>query len=389
MHLQLVHEAARIDVPAVNAPPRESPIPIRFGPACRLPRIGLGMASHGRPLSPLAQSRLSVLRLDHLRVDLALDCDDFGSVCKRPRTKPDSSAQHCTWLSRWTNISANCSVGWRCVRSMSLPIAAWLIHGRGPASASPTVLPMARKALGRVTPSAAFATGTNANFAELNRGRPPRELADWIFYSINPQVHAFDDDSLIDTLAVQADTVTSARRFTGDARIAVSTVTLRPRFNAVATGPEAPRPAGELPWQVDPRQATLFAAGWTLGSLAALARAGADFVTYFETTGWRGVIELEEGCELPDRFPSTPGCVFPVYHVLADLAAVTDSEVRPVVLDDRWRVHGLAVFGRERRQRSVGQSGSAAPDGRIAEGPAAERHMANANLERGQSWRKP
>ncbi len=56
---------------------------------------------------------------------------------------------------------------------------------------------------------------------------------------------------------------------------------------------------------------------------------------------------MDEGCELPNRFPSTPGCVFPVYHLLADVAGVAGSEVRPVVSDVQSRVHGFAVFGRE------------------------------------------
>jgi hypothetical protein len=42
--------------------------------------------------------------------------------------------------------------------------------------------------------------------------------------------------------------------------------------------------------------------------------------TYYETTGWRGVMETEEGSPLPELFASFPGGVFPLYHVLADLA---------------------------------------------------------------------
>ena len=300
-------------------------------------------------MSPQAQLRLSALRLDHLRFDLALDRGDFGNALTwGGGTSP--AARHSIARGPGSGRPLGRLAGsvWRLtVRWTSPPIAAWLIHGRGPASASPAMLQMARKALSRITPDAAFAMGTNANFAELNRDRPPRGLADWICYAINPQVHAFDDDSLVDALEGQAETVMSARRFAGDARIAVSPVTLKPRFNAVATGPEPPPPVGDLPPQVDPRQATLFTAGWTLGSLASLAGGGAAFATYFETTGWRGVIELDEGCELPDRFPSTPGCVFPVYHLLADVAGVAGSEVRPVVSDVQSRVHGFAVFGRE------------------------------------------
>jgi hypothetical protein len=348
VQVQLLHQAERINVRPASGPRDDTPIPIRFGQPCRLPRIGLGMASHGQPLSSQAQSRLSALRLDHLRLDLALNCDEFSHELQMAakQARQLGTALHVALAldnraeDRLHRLAAD-------VRRTSPPIAAWLVHGPGPASASPAMLQMAREALQGLTPDAAFAQGTKANFAELNRNRPPRGLPDWICYAINPQVHVFDDDSLIDTLTAQADTVKSARSFAGDSLIAVSPVTLKPRFNAVATGPETPPPAGELPPQVDPRQATLFAAGWTLGSLISLACGGADFVTYFETTGWRGVIELDEGCALPDRFPSTPQCVFPVYHLLADVAEVANGEVRPVVSDAQSRVHGFVVVGRE------------------------------------------
>jgi hypothetical protein len=37
-------------------------------------------------------------------------------------------------------------------------------------------------------------------------------------------------------------------------------------------------------------------------------------------TGWRGVMERERRSPSPAEFPSLSGAVFPVYHVLADLA---------------------------------------------------------------------
>ena len=75
----------------------------------------------------------------------------------------------------------------------------------------------------------------------------------------------------------------------------VSPVTLKPRFNANATEPEAVNTPRELPVSVDPRQMSLFAAAWTLGSIKYLAESGASSVTYYETTGWRGVMETEAG----------------------------------------------------------------------------------------------
>ena len=111
---------------------------------------------------------------------------------------------------------------------------------------------MARHALAFRTPSALFAAGSNAYFTELNRGRPPI-FPDAVVYSINPQIHAFDNFSLVETLATQATTVESARRLSGGKPVIVSPVTLKPRFNNVATGPIAPPVPGELPDQVDVR----------------------------------------------------------------------------------------------------------------------------------------
>jgi hypothetical protein len=64
---------------------------------------------------------------------------------------------------------------------------------------------------------------------------------------------------------------------------------------------------------------SLFGAVWTLGSIKYLAERGVESVTYYETTGWRGLLETDAGSPLPVKFPSLSGSVFPVYHVLADL----------------------------------------------------------------------
>ena len=47
--------------------------------------------------------------------------------------------------------------------------------------------------------------GTNAYFAELNRQRPGIRFP--VAFSINPQVHAFDDLSLIENLEAQPETI--------------------------------------------------------------------------------------------------------------------------------------------------------------------------------------
>jgi hypothetical protein len=122
--------------------------------------------------------------------------------------------------------------------------------------------------------------GTNNYFTELNRKRPPKNAGDGTCYSINPQVHAFDNATLVENLEAQASTVRTARSFVGDRWIAVTPVTLRPRFI----------PATGAPVDPDPRQSSPFNAAWTLGSIKYLAEAGANSITYFELTGKGGVL---------------------------------------------------------------------------------------------------
>ncbi len=55
--------------------------------------------------------------------------------------------------------------------------------------------------------------------------------------------------------------------------------------------------------------------------------AGVESVSYFETTGWRGVMERATDSALPDKFPSRPGAVFPTYHLLADLAGFDEGAI--------------------------------------------------------------
>jgi hypothetical protein len=192
-------------------------------------------------------------------------------------------------------------------------------------------------------PGVPFVGGTNLYFAELNRSRPNPAGLDAVAYSINPQVHATDERSLVENLEAQRDTVESARTFCGDLPLVVSPVTLKPRFNPDAVDPEPAPQAGELPSAVDPRQMSMFAAAWTLGSIKHLAEGAAASVTYYETTGWRGIKETDGGCLAPELFCSRPGVVFPVYHVFADVADLKAAEIIACTSADPLRVQALAL----------------------------------------------
>jgi hypothetical protein len=160
---------------------------------------------------------------------------------------------------------------------------------------------------------------------------------------VNPQVHAFDDVSLVETPEAQGEQVRTALEITGGKPVFVGPITLKRRYNVNATVAEAERPADELPDAVDPRQASLLGAAWTAASLKYLAEAGASAATYFETAGWRGVIQGDEPPPLPDRFPARAGEAFPLYHALADVAAWRGGEVLSCESSNPLRVVGLAV----------------------------------------------
>jgi hypothetical protein len=148
---------------------------------------------------------------------------------------------------------------------------------------------------------------------------------------------------VVENLDAQAENVRSARAIAGATPVIVSPITMRRRVNFHAAGDPPPTPHGELPDSVDVRQSSLYGAAWTAGSLKYMSESGVSSVTYYETTGWRGVVERAGGSELPERFRSVPGDVFPLYHPLADAAEWRGAEVLACESSDVLAAVGLAV----------------------------------------------
>jgi D-apionolactonase len=308
-----------------------------------LPPIGLTAAGHG---SPLATEDLELLRAvapAHLHV--TLDLTGGGWQERLSRASAEATA-----LGAALEIEAIAGSGGEGLDALAgaltragTEVARVLVFPTGEMTTSETVLDAAREAFAAAGIAAQIGGGSRAYFTELNRAELPLAAMDVASYTINPQVHAFDNASLTETLAAQAETVRSARAIVGDRPLVVGPVTLAPPFNPNATGPEPEPSPGELPPSVDERQPSLFAAGWLAGSINALANAGADVLTYFETTGWKGLIERRGHPLRVSAFHSWPGMVFPVYHVLADVAEFRDGEVLSVALSDPLRVQALAL----------------------------------------------
>ena len=257
----------------VRVAPASGPVQLWVEPASqtRLSRFGLGMASHNSPLGARERRRLEVLKLDHLRVDLRLGRSGWKNALERAVEEARHlGVQLETALFLGKNVEPELEELATTLERLHPSIARWLVFEEGGGSARVSSIQSVRRILLPLAPGIPVGSGTDAFFAQLNRERPPAGELDFVCYSINPQVHAYDDLSLAESLDMQAITVESARRFSEDLPIAITPVTLKPRFNPAATRAEPPPEPGLLPPEVDARQGTLFGAGWTLGSLASL-----------------------------------------------------------------------------------------------------------------------
>ncbi|NWG15306.1 MAG: hypothetical protein HXY41_01600 [Chloroflexi bacterium] len=312
--------------------------------AAPLPPLGLGIAGHGQPLTDKETARLKALNLAHLRADVRPWLPDWVDSFRQAAAEAAAiSAALEIALHLTDNAEAELTTFRALLDELQPAIARILVFRRGEKSTRAGWVNLVRQKLDEWAKRAPVGAGTDAFFTELNRERPPVDEADFVTYSLNGTVHAVDNASVTETLATQAETVRSARAFANGLPVVISPVTFKMRWNPNATAPEPATPPGELPPQVDARQMSLYGAGWTVGSIKYLAESGAASLTYYETTGWRGVMETAAGSPAPDKFRSIPGGVFPMYHVFADVGELRGGQVIAGTSSDLLIVDGLAL----------------------------------------------
>jgi D-apionolactonase len=313
-----------------------------------LPKIGLSIASHGEALSKRELEHLRRLNLSHLRVDLNLT-EDYQKTLERATTEAKALGVQ---LELALLLSDNAEVELKTVAKSlrNLPLLNALIFHISELSTSERWIRLARDIFKAHGVNAPLYGGSNAYFTHINADKPAADVMDGIVYSINPQVHAFDNLSMVETCEAISSTIQTARTFVADKALAISTVTLKPRYNPYDKTKRVPS-LNELPPQVDVRQLSLFGAAWTLGSLKYLAESGdLKYITYYETTGWRGVMEKESASPLPDKFPSTAGAVFPLYHVFASVAEFADGEVITSRSSHPLKVESLVLRSQDKQR---------------------------------------
>jgi hypothetical protein len=213
---------------------------------------------------------------------------------------------------------------------------------------------MAREQLGPVSSDAKIGVTRVTNFVELNRARPEDKSIQAVGFAMNPQIHAFDNASMVETLPIHADAVNSARQFAGDRPLVIGPITIAPQLLDGVDQPGGPPQGGPLPTYVDKRQVEPFTAAWTLGSLKYLADAGAHSATFFETVGWNGIMDAEDVSSRPTEFPSRWGEVYPVYQLLHEMGEFQGASVRQVHTSNNLAAVGMALHKPGRMRLLVG-----------------------------------
>jgi hypothetical protein len=189
--------------------------------------------------------------------------------------------------------------------AVPIPVArVGVFAGRGHVT-EPELWEALTDAAARRLPDAELVGGARSHFTELNRHhhRLPEALAG-IAFAMTPQMHATERAQLVESIAIQELVVRDAALIAAGRPLHVGPITLRSRFNAVATSwpplaGDDTLTAGYGPEQVDgatdARQASVAVEAWTVASFAAICLGSIDgpspvaSVNYFETVGPRGI----------------------------------------------------------------------------------------------------
>ena len=213
------------------------------------------------------------------------------------------------------------------------------VHSRTTHVSTPELWAALRAACAGLT--ADLVAGARSHFTELNRTVEvlPADAAGVVFAS-TPQMHDTGRDQVLEALAVQELTGRQAVEIGGGRPVHVGPVTLRPRFNAVAT----------TPWRIDrdrvprdPRRDARGFAAWVIASAAAFAVPGVASVSFGDVDGPAAAsLRLLAGLDGSRRLRLAPGCVLPQGVHLIGGRGVDGDAVLLANLADDVRVVDLA-----------------------------------------------
>ena len=304
--------------------------PADTGKMFPIPLIGLETMADPRSnvLSEFILQTLVDLRPDHLRVSLL--SGDPNTPQKLLQAQNEALAIGCDLeIALFTRVSDNLASFFKLAKErLRISVSRWMVFDPDTKATPPAATAAIKDMLESVGLKGPVGAGTDHFFTELNRERSAVEGADFACFSMNPQVHAFDDLSLLETMEMQGVCVKSTRKFSGNLPVIVSPLTFKMRSNPNATAPSEPDPPGKAPHREDPRQTLPFGAVWTLGSLLYLTEADVHAVTLFELVGPLGIMDAS-------------GNTFPARDAIALLTQFKGGALSPLHSSDPLKAIGF------------------------------------------------
>jgi hypothetical protein len=282
----------------------------------RLPAIGIGRSTRQVPLTDSEIKILRVIRFDHYRIDLYLFNPDWkpnAEVATSESEKLGYSLEFALFFDDNFEYELAQFIFW--IKNKKTDTALISLFHKSYPTTPGAIINKIYTILKNALPDVKVGSGTNANFAQLNRNRPESVHPCYICYSIHPQEHASDNATLVENLQAQSYTVESAIQLAHGRDIWISPVNIQRRYNANIENYEQLSNRVDCPPQIDSRQMSLFGACWTAGSLKYLSEAAIKGVTFFETVGERGIFQGDYPSCWPENFQSTKGMIFPLYHI--------------------------------------------------------------------------
>jgi hypothetical protein len=168
-----------------------------------------------------------------------------------------------------------------------------------------------------------YIPGSDAYLVDLHRNK--YEFGSSVSYSIVPTVHSADTETIFKTLYTQRESIEFAQKYLAP-QVFISPITFSTRGNP-ETGHSRDQRINFANPDAASRIRTIEGAAWTLGSIFALASAGAFSGSWHELFGESGVIYSQNGAT---KFS-------PTFHALSALGAHHSHQITIATsLDNSW-----------------------------------------------------
>ena len=344
-----------LPAPAVHTGPRVVEVSFGAPTGTRMPRIGLGLpAEESAPALAVAEL-IRAAHIDTLVAQFDGRRGDNGvtavNVARLAAATGAKIVAEIILPAKTTPTDELATIA-HAIRSASLQLDAVTVSpaphlkavlpgSKGPAVPPCDVLYAAARA---AFPGVPLGGGMFSYFTELNRNPPPPELLDFVTHTTCPIVHAADDISVMETLEALPYVIelTRALIMGKPYRVGPSAIPARDNPYGAATA-ENPNNGRVCLARMDPRQRGLFGAAWTFGYIAAFAKGGIDVVSIGAPTGPAGIIARKFGSAQP-FFDGLDGTgVYPLYHVVAGLAAASGLHMLETAISEPAAVAALAI----------------------------------------------